>query len=130
MKPFISVLLCVMLLPLGGCLAVGGAIVAGASSIGLLNANTTTGIQAIDDGIIESRAQWDLARDFRLADYDIDVKVNDGVLVLHGDVSEQVEVDRAVYLMSKIEGVVHVYSELLPMGRDAEDMYEEPYYSY
>lgn len=89
--------------------------VAGVSSVennlGLKAPNTTVG-STIDDGIITSKIKSALLADPNVKSFDIAVATNKGTVQLSGFVDNQAQIDEALAIAGKVEGVTHVGNEM------------------
>jgi len=81
------------------------------SGISLKSGNATVG-NAVDDGIITTKVKSALLADPSVKSFDIAVVTRKGEVQLSGFVDNQAQIDLAVALVSKVEGVARVDNEL------------------
>jgi hyperosmotically inducible protein len=82
------------------------------NGISLKAAGTTTVGSVVDDGIITTRVKSALLADPGVKSFDIAVVTRTGVVQLSGFVDSQVQIDQAIALARKVEGVTRVGNEM------------------
>ena len=81
------------------------------NSISLKGSHATVG-NAVDDGVITTKVKSALLADPNVTSFDISVVTRKGETQLSGFVDNQTQIDQAVAIASKVEGVTNVHNEM------------------
>lgn len=81
------------------------------NSISLKGSHATVG-NAVDDGVITTKVKSALLADPNVKSFDISVVTRKGEVQLSGFVDNQTQIDQAVAIASKVEGVANVHNEM------------------
>jgi len=81
------------------------------NGLGLKNGGTTLG-NTVDDGVITTRVKSALLADPSIKSFDIAVATRSGAVQLSGYVDSQVQIDQAIALTRKVDGVNRVDTEM------------------